>query len=305
MGRTIKEIYSQAVAERNKRLELKEFSSDSKLSVMNGILWVTSACIYSFEAIVDAFAVDVTTTINNRINGTPTYYANALLQYQQGDTVVVREDGLAYGYVSEDPLKRIITQVAYTENASGQGVDVDIVMKVATGEKGNLQAIPADELVAINAYLSRVKFAGTRIVAISRQGDVLIPRVTVYWDGSVRESELYDAIEESLHDYIVNIDFNSAVYVSKVLDAIKRVDHVTDVYVDPSATPAQGIFLACYDGDGLLSAPAKVHRMTHTSSGYVRQSTGKGDEKELPGFRQAITLKIDTGCDTDCLQTES
>lgn len=39
MSRTIKEIYNEAVQERNRRLELTEFASDSKLSVMNGILW--------------------------------------------------------------------------------------------------------------------------------------------------------------------------------------------------------------------------------------------------------------------------
>jgi hypothetical protein len=36
MSRTIKEIYNEAVQERNRRLELTEFASDSKLSVMNG-----------------------------------------------------------------------------------------------------------------------------------------------------------------------------------------------------------------------------------------------------------------------------
>lgn len=37
MSRTIKEIYNEAVQERNRRLELTEFASDSKLSVMNGM----------------------------------------------------------------------------------------------------------------------------------------------------------------------------------------------------------------------------------------------------------------------------
>ena len=85
MSRTIKEIYNEAVQERNRRLELTEFASDSKLSVMNGILWTVAAVIYSFETLLDVFAVDISEAINNRINGTPDYYANALLQYQQGD----------------------------------------------------------------------------------------------------------------------------------------------------------------------------------------------------------------------------
>ena len=109
MSRTIKDIYNAAVAERNKRLELSEFKSDSKMSVMNGILWVVAAVIYSFETLLDVFAVDITEAINGRINGTPNYYASALLQYQQGDELIVREDGLAFGYAAVDETKRIIT----------------------------------------------------------------------------------------------------------------------------------------------------------------------------------------------------
>ena len=91
MSRTIKEIYNEAIAERNRRLELTEFASDSKMSVMNGILWVVAAVIYSFESLLDVFAVDISEAINGRINGTPAYYANSLLQYQQGDELTVRK----------------------------------------------------------------------------------------------------------------------------------------------------------------------------------------------------------------------
>ena len=286
------------VRERDKRLELREINSDSKLSIMNGIMWTVAAVIHSFEAIVDVFAIDISTTINNRINGTPTYYVNALLQYQKGDTLTVREDGLAFGYASADITKRIITQVSYTESSSDVNLDNKLVMKVATGEKGKLSVIPAEELIMINAYINQIKFAGTRIEVISRMGDVLIPKVSVYYDGAVRESELYDAIEESLNEYMMNIEFDSGVYVSKVLDAIKKVDHVTDVFIKPDTTPAQGIFLACYDSDGMILPPERIMRMSHTGSGYLRQSSGKGTEKELPNFRQSIRLIVE-GCDTD------
>jgi hypothetical protein len=303
MSRTIKEIYNEAVRERNKRMELTEFSNDSKMSIMNGLTWAFSAVIYSFETLLDVFAIDISTTINNRINGTPTYYANALLQYQKGDVLTVREDGLAFGYTSVDETKRIITQVSYSESANDVNLDNKLILKVATGTKGNLSAIPPEELVVINTYINQIKFAGTRIEVTSRNGDVLIPRVSVFYDGAVMESEIYDAIEEMLNEYIMNIDFDAGVYVSKVMETIKKVEHVTDVYIDSSITSEQGVFLACYDANGHITPPQKISRMTHTSSGYIKQSTGKGEEQELPNFRQAIKLIIDNGCDTSCLQT--
>lgn len=184
MSRTIKEIYNEAVAERNRRLELAEFASDSKLSVMNGILWVVAAAIYSFETLLDVFAVDISEAINGRINGTPAYYANALLQYQQGDELTVREDGLAFGYPNVDESKRIITQVSYVESTDDRNLDSKLILKVATGTKGNLSAIPPEDLVPINAYIGKLKFAGTRVEVIST---------------NVKLLKLYLAIENTLY----------------------------------------------------------------------------------------------------------
>ena len=116
MSRTIKQIYEEAITERNKRLELSEFASDSKLSILNGITWTFAAVVFSFESILDVFAIDISNVINNRINGTPTYYINALLQYQKGDELLVREDGLAFGYANVDETKQIVTQASYMES---------------------------------------------------------------------------------------------------------------------------------------------------------------------------------------------
>ena len=293
MSRTIKDIYNAAVAERNKRLELSEFKSDSKMSVMNGILWVVAAVIYSFETLLDVFAVDITEAINGRINGTPNYYANALLQYQQGDELIVREDGLAFGYAAVDETKRIITQVSYVESTDDQNIDSKLILKVATGTKGNLEAIPAEELVPINAYIGKLKFAGTRVEVISTKGDVLIPRLTVFYDGAIPESEMYDAIEAQLKEYVMNIEFDAAVYVSRLTDAIRKAEHVTDVFIDESATPEQGVFIACHDTDGNIQPMQRVLRMTYTASGYLKESSGKDEEAGLPSFREAIILKVE------------
>lgn len=294
MSRTIQNIYDEAVTERNKRLELKEFSSDSKLSILNGITWVVAAMIYSFETLLDVFAIDISNIINARVNGTPTYYANALLQYQKGDEMIVREDGLAFGYAIIDETKRIITQVSYTESTDDSNLDSKLILKVAQGIKGNLSAISPEDLVPINAYIGKIKFAGTRVEVISSDGDVLIPRVTVYYDGAILESDMLDAIEKELKEYVMNIDFDAAVYVSKVVAAIRQAEHVTDVYIDADAIPQQGIYLACYDRDGVLQPAQHIGRMAYTASGYVKESTKKDEERELPTFREAISLIVDS-----------
>nr|WP_195461830.1 hypothetical protein [Alistipes sp. D31t1_170403_E11] len=294
MSRTIKEIYDQAVAERDRRLELREFNSDSKLSILNGILWVTAAVIYTFEVLLDTFAMDISEVINSRINGTPAYYVRALLQYQKGDELAVREDGLAFGYASVDESKRLVTQATYTESVEDDNLDAKLILKVATGEKGRLQPVGAEDLVLLNAYIARLKFAGTRVEVTSRKGDVLIPRVTVYYDGAVRESAALDGIEAKLNEYMSSVDFDAAIYVSKVVAAMRAAEHVTDVYIDTAAVPAQGIFVASYDVDGCLTGTRRVERVLHTASGYLTQSAGTQEQCELPTFREALTLKVES-----------
>lgn len=293
MSRTIKQIYDEAVQERNKRLELSEFSSDSKLSILNGITWSFAAVVFSFEALLDLFAVDISHVINNRINGTPTYYINALKQYQKGDELIVREDGLAFGYAETDPAKRIITQASYMESHHDVNMDNKLILKVATGNKGSLHAIDPEELILIQAYINKIKFAGTRIEVTSQEGDVLIPRISVYYDGAVLESEVYDLIEEQLNAYMQAISFDSAIYVSDIIAAIRRAEHVRDVYIDMAATPEQGVFIVPYDSDGHIGSVTRVGRMTHTRSGYLKQSGGKGEEASVPNFRQSIKLILD------------
>lgn len=295
MARTIKQIYDEAIAERNKRLELSEFSSDSKLSVLNGITWTFAAVVFSFEVLLDVFSVDISNVINNRINGTPTYYINALKQYQKGDELLVREDGLAFGYAETDTTKQIVTQASYMESHNDINLDNKLILKVATGDKGNLHAIDLEELVMIQAYINKIKFAGTRVEVTSQEGDVLIPRVSVYYDGAVMESEVYNLIEEQLNTYMQDIKFDSTIYVSDIIAAIRKAEHVTDVYVDTNATPQQGVFIAPYDSDGHITPTVRIGRMTHTNSGYLKQSSGKGEEADVPNFRQAIKLILDRG----------
>lgn len=293
MSRTIKDIYNEAIQERIKRLELKEFQSDSKVSIMNGITWTVAAVIHSFETLLDVFAIDISQVINQRVNGTPHYYVNALLQYQKGDELVVREDGLAFGYANIDETKRIISQVSYTESTDNINLDSKLILKVAGGTKGNLSALPSDELPPINSYINKLKFAGTRIEIISRDGDVLIPRVQVYYDGAVPEAEVYDNLEEKLNNYIMAIPFDSSIYTSKIVESLRSAEHVTDVYIDPTGIPEQGFFIASYDTDNHITRAKRIERVAQTNSGFLKQSTGKGEEKDLPNFREAIKLIID------------
>ena len=106
------------------------------------------------------------------------------------------------------------------ESTDDRNLDSKLILKVATGAKGSLSAIPPKELAPINAYINKLKFAGTRVEVISTKGDVLIPRLTVFHDGAVPESEVYDSIEEQLNAYMMDILMRYKPYGQCVVAAV-------------------------------------------------------------------------------------
>ena len=288
MSRTLTEIYNEAVETRNKYLELTELTNDSKMSIINAFTWVTAAAIYSFETLLDVFTTDIAKTFTQRINGTSAYYANAMLKWQYGDDLIINDEGTAFHYATEDTTKRLITHVSYQEYYNEEFKDNILILKVA------LSQLSDEELIAARAYLNQIKFAGVKCNVVSRRGDVLVPRLTVYYDGAITKEELYDNIDTALIDFIVNMKFDSLVYSQKIIDAIQKVEHVTDVHIDHEASVEQGIFIAQYNDNNELGPLTKIERKCYLASGYAKQSTQQDAESELPTFREAIVIKLET-----------
>ncbi len=305
MARTLTEIYTVAKDCRNRYLELTEFKNSSKMSILDAFTWVTSACIWTFENILDVFKVDLAKDLKNRINGNAAYYANALLKYQSGDELEMNAEGTAFSYPTIDETKRIITRVSYSEYQEDGFYDKQLMLKIATGEPGAYERVSDEELLAIRAYFSQIAFAGTHATVVSRKGDVLVPRVTVYYDGAVSEEEVYTNIENALNEFIANVSFDGLVYTQKIIDAIQRAEHVVDVYVDTASTDSQGIFVAQYDDDNnlipvntdesgnVISYEQRVDRCFVPNSGFIKQSSRSGEEETLLTWKEAITLKIE------------
>lgn len=243
---------------------------------------------------LDVFTTDIAKTFTQRINGTSAYYANAMLKWQYGDDLIINDEGTAFHYATEDTTKRLITHVSYQEYYNEEFKDNILILKVATGEGSSLSQLSDEELIAARAYLNQIKFAGVKCNVVSRRGDVLVPRVTVYYDGAITKEELYDNIDTALIDFIVNMKFDSLVYSQKIIDAIQKVEHVTDVHIDQEASVEQGIFIAQYNDNNELGPLTKIERKCYLASGYAKQSTQQDAESELPTFREAIVIKLET-----------
>lgn len=306
MARTLTEIYTLAKDCRNQYLELTEIQNSSKMSILDAITWITASCIWTFENLLDVFKIDIARDLQNRINGNAAYYANALLKYQRGDELEMNAEGTAFSYPNIDEKKRIVTKVSYSEFQEEGFYDKQLMLKIATGDPGDYERVSDEDLLSIRDYMNKIAFAGTHTTVVSRNGDILIPRVTVYHDGAISEDELYKNIEESLNSFVSQISFDGVVYTQRIIDAIQKADHVLDVYVDTTASSLQGIFVARYDDDNNLiptsiddlgnvtSFEQRIDRSFTPHSGFLKQSSRTEAEVDLQTWKEALVLKIET-----------
>lgn len=294
MARTLSEIYASAKEFRDKYLELTEkpIENGSKMSVIDAFTWITSACIWTFDNLMDVFQSDILLDLQGRINGTPVYYANALLKYQAGDALVMNDEGTSFSYAQVDEKKRIITRVSYNEVKESGFYDSKTVYKVAKGTPGSYERLTDDELIGARAYLKQIAFAGTSLEMVSRRGDLLVPRCTVYHDGALAQDELYQKVEASLNDYISNVSFDGRFYVQDIVDAIKSTEHVIDV-----SLAGGGIYVAQFDDDDNIinseNPLIRAERYFIPNGGFVKQSSGSGLEEGIPTWRTSITFAIE------------
>ena len=302
--RTLSEIYSHAKAQRDMYLGLTEYageSNSSKMSVLDGLTWTVSACIWAFESLLDLYQIELAEQLQNRVVGNARYYVNALLKYQAGDTLVMNSEGTKFGYAQTNKDKCIITKVAAHEESEVGFHDKKLVLKIATGNTGAYEAITGTELLKVQSYVQQISFAGTHVEVTSRHGDILVPKLTVYCDGTLTAEAMMLDITAALNNYISGLDFNEDIYVQKVIDAIQRTEHVVDVYIDSSKQ--QGVYVAQYDAnnqlipvqydtDGLPDYLRKINRYFTPMSGFVKQSSGKDNEKPRDTWAKSIVLVI-------------
>ena len=279
MSRTIKQIYSEALYIRNSHLQITELNSgrtQSKMSILNLMTYVMSVLIYTYEAVLDVFQINVAKLILARINGTPAWYVTMAMKFQfsngSGDNFGFDEDTLALKYDTVDPTHCIITNAAYEEYS----VNDAIILKVCKNnsdeveiENGMLYAPLSNvELGAFKQYIKSIKFVGAKVYCVSLPGDLITIKsngAEIYYDGNyTTEDNVLNEIKENLIAYAKKLGYNSYVYYQSFIDAIQDCEHVISV--------GSGVTIEARSFDsvgGRYNQPVGIVGQYRPQSGYI------------------------------------
>lgn len=260
MARSIADIQAAIAADRAARPELAPLTSPSATAIYRLIEYVVAVASWVLETLFDRFRADVDTVVARAPAGTPEWYADKMLLFQEGDTLAVVDNVL--GYPAGAVGARVITRAAAKENKQTGKLLIKVAADGAAA--GTLAPLTAPQLTQARGYVDRFQFAGTKLEIVSREADRLQLTGQVYYDPLLNVPALQLAVRAAVRAYLANLDFAGEVYMSKLVDAIQAVAGVRDVLLSTAAARVG------------LAAPAPFTRTYETAAGYIVEEDTAG-----------------------------
>jgi len=178
-------------------------------SIEANIINVVATSIATMEWQQESYKEDVQALILASMAGTVPWYHALVLSFEYADEKIIKYAAV----VEEHP---------------------NLVIKV-NGADFAVFATESDQLIALRAFLNLNKFAGTHISVVSYQADDVNPELTIYLDASKFNSSgesLTTGLKEAeiaIDNYLASIVYNGTMNKTRLVDAIQKVDGVTDL----------------------------------------------------------------------------
>ena len=270
MARTINQIYDSIITQVAATPELVGLSSPSATAIYKLLAYVMAVAHWTHETIFDRFTADVEAKLARAQPGTAKWYADQVKKFQQGDQLLVDDDGIHYA-AGTTGLK-LVTQATAKENFTTNQLFLKLATDDATAP-GGLRALTAPEMVQVRGYIAQIRFPGTRIIETTGDADRLKLVAEVFFDPLVDVVSLKAAVRASLRSYLAQLEFDGLVFVARLEDAIQSVAGVKDVLLGT---------VSARNGTGNATPITRVYE---TVAGFIVEDDAQG-----AGFLDTITF---------------
>jgi hypothetical protein len=260
MARTVSQIKQSMIDQKNTESGLSGLTSTSSTAIWNLIFYICAVAIKVIEDLYDVLRDDVEERKLEIPTGVLKWYASESLLFQYGDSLVFQDSyvdennqtvqlkGSNVVYPIIDIDKRIVS-LAAADESSGL-----ITIKVAKITSGIAEPLTAGELAAFEDYWKSKRFAGTPIIYVSSDPDLIKAEYTVYYDPEILDSSgvlisdgatkpVEDAINDFLQTFQVD-NFNGSMQVVKLTNAIlNAIGVINPVATNIEAKPDGGVYV--------------------------------------------------------------
>jgi len=244
--RTTDEIFSSLLAQKdiipeltglttsisNEQQLLSQLQTDSNVSVWVLMLYIFAENLQKVEELYKQQIDEVEAIKNQGFIGNKDWYVSKALEFQYGDSVSISGDFEVF-YPVVDTTKRIIKSASSEQNGS------NYILKVRGRDT---DVLTTEQLEAFNAYINKIKFAGTKILIYNRDADILRVQGVVSYNPELPKSSIQPLVESAINTYISNIGFNSQFLTNKLIDSVQGINGVYDFTISSiSASSDNGI----------------------------------------------------------------
>ena len=204
----------------------------SKVSFEGILFYIISVSIWTLENLFD----DHKTWIENRASeivlGNTAWYKKTALNFQYGDSLIFIDD--VYKYETINDQNKIVKFASVTDEGNY------VLLKLATLDgSGEIIPLTTTQLTAFNTYIKKTKFAGVKVLCISREPDLLKISLHIYIDslyldasGKLLTDGTTSPIENTINSFIKNLPFNGKFSPSDLIDALQQTSGVINPVFD-------------------------------------------------------------------------
>lgn len=257
MARTLQEIRTEIIRKKTEYITLNSLGKNEDTTGLEAlvapdsprsdtaiwVLWiyVVAFAIWIHEQLFEKHQQEVKALKDSAIAGTEAWYVEKIKEYQKGDALVFYPDLFAYTYPNGSTGERIVKRAAITSNS---GISI---IKVATevdklDDSGNpviadgtqvreLKEISPEDLAGVKRYLHQIQFVGAQIDVVSLPADELKFEADIYYNPLLALDTIKADISSAINEYLADLTFDGEILVSRVMDAIQRVEGVNDILV--------------------------------------------------------------------------
>lgn len=267
MARSVATIYQSMLDEKVKYSSLNNLSNTSSTAIWKTWFYCIAVVIASFEQINDVFKKELTDMATLLPVGSKTWYAQKMLDYQEGYTLVYdRELGQLKYNTIDNSTKVIIGASCVNESDT-------VILKVAKDDgTGSLTNLTTEQVTSVNQYINDFKFAGVVTRLVSLPGDWLKLTMSIKVDktkintlGQLVSDTTKYPVEDTIVNYLKSFattQFDDEFILIKLTDALQLTDGVINVnYTLVEAMPQTGTSYL-----DILATEFKTYK---TTAGYL------------------------------------
>ncbi|WP_185284973.1 nucleotidyltransferase [Elizabethkingia anophelis] len=235
--RTVNDIYSAIIAEKERQSELNGLTSPSKSAVWRLLFYIVAYAHYTLEQIFDTHKQEVEIILRNEKVQNLLWYREKAKAFQYGFQLNRDKDQFDNTGRTDDEIEasKIIKYAAVTEAvADNKSL---LILKIATESNGKLSPITPDQYESFQSYAKDYRGAGINLVVINYLPDILKLKLTIFRDAKIINENGYNIlqgnkpVEDALNEFMKELPFNGELLLNSLVDKLQKVDGVLDPWL--------------------------------------------------------------------------